>query len=98
MANKWLMHVKKTMKQMKAKGTYEKGKGLKQVIMAAKKTWHKAKKGGAEGDGSGSGSDEDSNKSGETTAEPLATAKPPATVLGGRRHRKTRRRRHSRRR
>ena len=86
------MHVKKTMKQMKAKGTYEKGKGLKQVIMAAKKTWHKAKKGGAEGDGSGSDSDENSNKSGETTAEP------PATVLGGRRHRKTRRRRHSRRR
>jgi hypothetical protein len=106
MPNKWLAHVKKTMKNMKAKGTYEKGKGLKQVIMAAKKTWHKAKKGGAEGDGkdsgsgsgSGSDSDEDSQKSGETTAEPLATAKPPATVLGGRRNRKTRRRRHSRRR
>lgn len=44
MANKWLVHVKKTMKQMKSKGTYKKGMGLKQVIMAAKKTWHSAKK------------------------------------------------------
>ena len=44
MANKWLLHVKKTMKTMKSKGTYEKGKGLSQVIKEAKKTW---KKGGA---------------------------------------------------
>ena len=44
MANKWIMHVKKTMKQMKSKGTYAKGKGLGQVIQEAKKTW---KKGGA---------------------------------------------------
>lgn len=49
MANKWLMHVKKTMKTMKAKGTYKKGAGLKQVIKAAKATYHKHK-GGAEGD------------------------------------------------
>lgn len=35
----------KTMKMMKKKGTYEKGKGLAQVIKEAKKTW---KKGGAE--------------------------------------------------
>ncbi len=41
MANKWLMHVKKTMKTMKSKGTYVKGKGLGQVIKEAKKTWHK---------------------------------------------------------
>jgi len=44
MANAWLAHVKKTMKQMKSKGTYAKGKGLGQVIKEAKKTW---KKGGA---------------------------------------------------
>jgi hypothetical protein len=49
MANKWLMHVKKTMKTMKAKGTYKKGEGLKQVIKAAKATYHKHK-GGADGD------------------------------------------------
>ena len=41
MANKWLLHVKKTMKQMKSKGTYAKGKGLGQVIKEAKKTWKK---------------------------------------------------------
>ena len=43
------MHVKKTMKTMKAKGTYKKGEGLKQVIKAAKATYHKHK-GGADGD------------------------------------------------
>lgn len=41
MANKWIVHVKKTMKQMKSKGTYAKGKGLGQVIKEAKKTWKK---------------------------------------------------------
>jgi len=41
MANKWITHIKKTMKQMKKKGTYKKGLGLKQVIMEAKKHWHK---------------------------------------------------------
>jgi hypothetical protein len=48
MANKWLAHVKKTMKRMKSKGTYKKGMGLKQVIQAAKKTYHKSKRGGGE--------------------------------------------------
>jgi hypothetical protein len=48
MANKWIVHVKKTMKAMKSKGTYKKGMGLKQVIKEAKKSWHSAKKGGAE--------------------------------------------------
>lgn len=43
MANAWLAHVKKTMKHMKSKGTYAKGKGLGQVIKEAKKTWHSAK-------------------------------------------------------
>ena len=45
MANAWLAHVKKTMKHMKSKGSYVKGKGLGQVIKEAKKTW---KKGGAD--------------------------------------------------
>jgi len=113
MANKWLVHIKKTMKKMKATGKYVAGKGLKQVIMAAKKTWHKAKKGGADSD-----SDEEKPmKGGADDMEdvPLSpAAAPPAAkettgtqftdpatgdgVLGGR-HRKTRRRRrHSRRR
>jgi hypothetical protein len=46
MANKWIVHVKKTMRAMKSKGTYKKGLGLKQVIKEAKKSWHKVKKGG----------------------------------------------------
>jgi hypothetical protein len=56
MANKWIAHIKKTMRAMKSKGTYKKGLGLKQVIKEAKKSWHHAKKGGGE---SGSDSDED---------------------------------------
>ena len=43
MANLWLAHVKKTMKQMKSKGTYKKGMGLSQVIKEAKKDWHSVK-------------------------------------------------------
>jgi hypothetical protein len=41
MANKWLSHVKKTMKTMKSKGTYKKGDGLKKVILEAKKSYKK---------------------------------------------------------
>lgn len=41
MANKWLVHVKKTMKLMKRAKTYHKGDGLKKVILAAKKTYKK---------------------------------------------------------
>jgi hypothetical protein len=41
MANKWLVHVKKTMKKMKSKGSYKKGDGLNKVIMEAKKTYKK---------------------------------------------------------
>jgi hypothetical protein len=48
MAHKWIVHIKKTMKTMKSKGTYKKGLGLKQVIKEAKKSWHHAKKGGAD--------------------------------------------------
>lgn len=47
MANKWLAHVKKTMKRMKTSGTYKKGDGLKKVILEAKKSY---KKGGADDD------------------------------------------------
>jgi hypothetical protein len=48
MANKWLAHVKKTMRKMKSSGAYKKGDGLKKVILAAKKTYSKSKKGGAD--------------------------------------------------
>jgi hypothetical protein len=41
MANKWLAHVKKTMK-------LHKGKKFGDILKAAKKTWHKGKKGGAD--------------------------------------------------
>jgi hypothetical protein len=45
MANKWLTHVKHTMKTMKSRGTYKKGDGLKKVIMEAKKSYKKHKGG-----------------------------------------------------
>ena len=48
MANKWIVHVKNTMKTMKKRGTYKKGMGLKQVIKEAKKSWSRVKKGGAD--------------------------------------------------
>jgi hypothetical protein len=89
MANKWLTHIKKTMKSMKSKGTYKKGMGLKQVILAAKKTWHKAKRGGGEGD---SDSDDDTPAPGAGASD----ADKALAMDAGRR--KTRRRRHSRRR
>lgn len=50
MANRWLVHVKKTLKAMKHSGTYHKGDGLKKVILAAKKTYRKT--GGGDGDAS----------------------------------------------
>jgi hypothetical protein len=46
MANKWLAHVKSTMRMMKKKGTYKKGLGLKQVIAEAKKSYKKHHGGG----------------------------------------------------
>ena len=39
------MHVKKTMKTMKSRGTYKKGDGLKKVILEAKKSYKKHKGG-----------------------------------------------------
>lgn len=79
MANKWIAHVKKTMKQMKKRGTYKKGMGLKQVIMEAKKHWHKVKKGGAEGSSS-----EEEAAAVEEKKEEMA----PVVGEGGRRRRK----------
>jgi hypothetical protein len=80
MANKWLVHVKKTMKQMKSRGQYKKGDGLKKVILAAKKTYSKGKKGGAESE-----SDE------EMAAAPAAPAAEGARRRGRKTARKTRR-------
>uniref|UniRef100_A0A6C0JKM7 Uncharacterized protein n=1 Tax=viral metagenome TaxID=1070528 RepID=A0A6C0JKM7_9ZZZZ len=107
MANKWLVHIKKTMKKMKASGTYKKGMGLKQVILAAKKTWHKAKKGGGDSDEE-SHTEKAVNASGdfETVSLEGSSASTGTTgtetgasdVAGGKRRRKTRRRRSSRRR
>ena len=78
MANKWITHIKKTMKQMKSRGTYKKGMGLKQVIKEAKKTWAKVKRGGGEGSSS-----EEEEAAASATAD--AAAEPP---MGGRRRRK----------
>ena len=79
MANKWIAHIKKTMKVMKSKGSYKKGMGLKQVIKEAKKSW---KKGGAVGDGA---------MAVDTEPEEGDVA----TSMGGRRkHKRTHRRKH----
>ena len=77
MANKWITHIKKTMKRMKARGTYKKGMGLKQVIKEAKKDWHKVKSGGAE--------DPSSEEEEEATT---VAADEAGEGMGGRRRRK----------
>lgn len=91
MANRWLSHVKKTMKIMKRKGTYKKGLGLKQVIVEAKKHWHKVKRGGVESD-----SDEEEKKGDGSSTTPDVPETTEGTEGGRRRRRgrKTRRRRH----
>ena len=103
MVNKWLVHIKKTMKKMKATGKYVAGKGLGQVIKAARLTWHKVKKGGGDGDAytneetpESTGAEETSESTGSTGAQ--VEPDPPAPPAGGKRRRKTRRRRASRRR
>ena len=107
MPNPWLTHVKKTMKQMRSNGSYKKGDGLKAVIIAAKGTYKKGKKGkkGKRGGGE-SDSDDDGKMKDVSLTSPTPPPPPPASsgmeingvaVTGGR-HRKTRRRRHSRRR
>jgi hypothetical protein len=95
MANKWLMHVKKTMKTMKSRGTYKKGDGLKKVIMEAKKSYKKHKGGAEHTDSSSSSSDD--TAAAAPAAAPAATpevkpdAPAPPTAMGGRRKRGTRR-------
>jgi hypothetical protein len=79
MANKWITHIKKTMKTMKSRGTYKKGMGLKQVIKEAKKSWHKVK--GKRGGGEDSSSEEEA-----AAVEKTEEMKEPE--LGGRRRRK----------
>jgi len=68
------------MKTMKAKGTYKKGEGLKQVIKAAKATYHKGHQVGAD--------DEDSKEDKEEDLDEKASK----LFDGGRRRRRTRRR------
>lgn len=84
---------------MKATGKYVAGKGLGQVIKAAKLTWHKAKK--AVGH-KGGGDDDlvDVPLDDPPTAATTGTEVDPESTanIAGRRRRKTRRRRHSRRR
>jgi len=89
MPNKWLAHIKKTMRKMKATGKYVAGKGLGQVIKAAKLTWHKAKKGGGED------SDDEKPAAAATTGAEVEPVAPAAAAIGGKRRRKTRRRRHT---
>ena len=84
MANKWIVHVKKTMKTMKSKGTYKKGMGLKQVIKEAKKSWKSVKKGGAE----------EEVEPTPKVEEGAVAAAPLAEEGGRRRKRGTRRRKH----
>ena len=84
MANKWLTHVKHTMKTMKKRGTYKKGDGLKKVILEAKKSYKKHKRGGAGSDDSAS----------DTPAPAPAAAPAPAPAAGGRKHKRGTRRTH----
>jgi hypothetical protein len=92
MANKWLSHVKHTMKQMKSRGTYKKGDGLKKVIMEAKKSYKKHKRGGGDSDSSTASPAPSST---EPTPEPKPEPKPEPPVAGGRKRgtRRTHRRR-----
>ena len=99
MANKWLMHVKKTMTTMKSRGTYKKGDGLKKVIMEAKKSYKKHK-GGAEH--TDSSSDDTATTSMAPAPTPAAAAPTPMaaapdapappTAMGGRKHKRGTRR------
>ena len=91
MANKWILHIKKIMKTMKAKGTYKKGLGLKQVIREAQKTWRKHTGGNRDGPAPSSASDA-APLDEEVTGAVSADAAPGAPAPGGRRRRKTHRR------
>jgi len=96
MANKWLSHVKHTMKQMKSRGTYKKGDGLKKVIMEAKKSYKKHKRGGGDSDSSTASPVPSSSGTAAAAApEPKPEPKPEPPVAGGRKRgtRRTHRRR-----
>ncbi len=88
MANPWIAHVKKTMRHMKSKGTYAKGKGLAQVIKEAKKSWKHHRRGGA-----------DPEEKEPEMPEPMPASEEPMEAGRRRRHRSGKKtRRHSRRR
>ena len=81
MANKWLAHVKKTMKS-------HKGMKFGQVLKMAKKTY----KGGADVSGySDFGASSDISTAGANNASPSAPIRDAAPLGGRRRSRKTRR-------
>jgi len=80
MANKWMTHVKKTMKKMSSQKK-SLGKGwFKHVLKSAKASYHK--KGGA-----------DSDSEPETKPETTGESSDLAASLGGRRRRKTHKKR-----
>jgi len=84
MANKWMAHVKKTMKRMSSKKK-SMGKGwFKTVLKEAKHTYHK--KGGAD-----EGSDSDSES--KMDVDPVASDSVKA-AMGGRRRKTHKKRRH----
>jgi hypothetical protein len=84
MANKWMTHVKKTMKKMSSQKK-SMGKGwFKTVLKAAKSSYHK--KGGAD-------SDSDSETKPESAEESTVESPSLAASLGGRRRRKTHKKR-----
>jgi len=96
MANKWLSHVKHTMKQMKNRGTYKKGDGLKKVIMEAKKSYKKHKRGGGDSDSSTASPVPSSSGTAAAAApepkpEPKPESKPDTPAAMGGRKRGTRR-------
>ena len=82
MANKWLTHVKHTMKTMKKRGTYKKGDGLKKVIMEAKKSYKKHKGG------------EEEKESPESSPASSPAATPVSPAVAGRRRKGGKTRRH----
>ena len=90
MANKWLVHVKKTMKQMKKTGAYKKGDGLKKVILAAKKTYQKG--GLSDPKAPGTQADDSSSDEEEEKPPPRTGSMVPEPPKGGRKRRSTKRR------
>ena len=81
MANKWLAHVKKTMKA-------HKGKDFGEVLKMAKKTYKKGMKGGA--DVAPFTENTDISVAGPSQASPSAPVRDAAPVGGRRRSRKSR--------